>query len=193
MAGLMLCCADERFGSVTSEPLYVIATLCDPRYRCRLFDAGKLQTVKSWLVEEARKAGDAMAATSSPPAKQPRLSTPNSRQTLVLGVLSGLLASSSCQTPSSIAETEVERYLAQDPVPTTTCPLDWWRENQSLFPLVAHVARRYLSAPPTSVASERLFSAAGLVYTDRRNRLAPKRADMLLFLKHNLPLINYKY
>jgi len=29
--------------------------------------------------------------------------------------------------------------------------------------------------------------------TDRRNRLAPKKADMLLFIKHNLALIDFKY
>ena len=53
--------------------------------------------------------------------------------------------------------------------------------------------KRYLSAPPTSVASERLFSLASRVFTDRRNRLAVKKADMLLFIKHNLPLISFKY
>jgi len=31
------------------------------------------------------------------------------------------------------------------------------------------------------------------VFTDRCNRLAPKKADVLLFIKHNLALINFKY
>jgi len=64
--------------------------------------------------------------------------------------------------------------------------LSWWRENAKLYPNVAMVARRFLSAPSTSVPSERLFSSADLVYTDRRNRLLPERAEMLLFVKHNL-------
>jgi len=50
-----------------------------------------------------------------------------------------------------------------------------------------------LSAPPTSVASERLFSSAAQIYTDRRLRLLPKRADMLLFVKHNLPIVKFNY
>jgi len=56
--------------------------------------------------------------------------------------------------------------------------------------VLAAEAKRYLSAPLTSVASERLFSSAAQVYTDTRSRLLPKRADMHLFVKHNLPLID---
>jgi len=61
------------------------------------------------------------------------------------------------------------------------------------IPTSRAVAKCYLCAPPTSVASERLFSSASRVFTDRRNRLAPKKADILLFIKHNLALINFKY
>ena len=42
---------------------------------------------------------------------------------------------------------------------------------------IAGVARRYLGAPCTSVESERLFSSAGHVFTDQRNRLAAERAS----------------
>jgi len=31
------------------------------------------------------------------------------------------------------------------------------------------------------------------VFTDQRNRLAAERAEMLLFIKHNLAAINYNY
>ena len=59
-------------------------------------------------------------------------------------------------------------------------------DNARLYPQVAGVARRFLSAPATSVPSEGLFSASGLVDTDRRNRLLPERVDMLLFIRHNI-------
>ena len=58
---------------------------------------------------------------------------------------------------------------------------------------IAGVARRYLGAPCTSVESERLFSSAGHVFTDQRNRLAVERAEMIIFVKHNLPAINFDY
>ena len=41
---------------------------------------------------------------------------------------------------------------------------------------------RYLSAPPTSSASERLFSAADDIYSNQRMQLASERAEMLLFI-----------
>jgi len=42
-------------------------------------------------------------------------------------------------------------------------------------------ARKFLSAPPTSVASEQLFSAAGQIYSDRRNSLLGENAEKLSF------------
>jgi len=41
-------------------------------------------------------------------------------------------------------------------------------------------------APPSPVYSERLFSEAGNLYEQKRNRLLPKAGEKLLFLHHNL-------
>lgn len=86
----------------------------------------------------------------------------------------------------------IAAYLDLPPIPRTLCPRRWWREKESRFPALAGAARRYLGAPCTSVANMRLYSSAGHVFTDKRNRLAAERA-MIVFLKHNLPPINYDY
>lgn len=48
---------------------------------------------------------------------------------------------------------------------------------------VFDIAMEYVFASATCVASERLFSIAGLVATQRSSRLAPNRLSMLTYLR----------
>ena len=64
--------------------------------------------------------------------------------------------------------------------------LNWWNLNKTKYPHLASFARKYLAAPSSSVYSERLFSEAGNLYEQKRNRLLPKTGEKLLFLHHNL-------
>ena len=60
---------------------------------------------------------------------------------------------------------EVERYLAEPLFDFKLGnPFKWWTLNLKSYPLLSTLARKYLSAPPTSVASERVFSGAGIIY-----------------------------
>ena len=77
-------------------------------------------------------------------------------------------------------------YLAEDSISLSEDPLAWWRENESKHPEMAKIARFFLGIPATSVSSERAFSTAGLITTEKRNRLKPKTVRMLHFLCKNL-------
>ena len=57
----------------------------------------------------------------------------------------------------------------------------------------AKLAEYYLTPPPSSVDVERLFSTAGDIITNERNRLLPENAAKVLFLRENLPRVNYDY
>ena len=46
---------------------------------------------------------------------------------------------------------------------------------------------RYPSAPCSSVDSERLFSSVSHIVDETRNRITAEHAEMLLFIKKNLP------
>ena len=54
------------------------------------------------------------------------------------------------------------------------------------FPDVAEVARKYISVPATSTASERQFSASGRLVSKLRSRLDTDRVDSLIFLYENM-------
>ena len=51
----------------------------------------------------------------------------------------------------------------------------------------------YMTPPPTSVDVERLFSIAGAILNQKRNRVIPENAEKLLFVRENLPRVNFEY
>ena len=82
-------------------------------------------------------------------------------------------------------------YIDEPRIPRSTDIFQFWAASQ--FPLVEVAAKKYLSAPPTSVASEQLFSSAGQLYSDRRSNLKGENAEKLLFLAYNIRLFNFDY
>lgn len=84
------------------------------------------------------------------------------------------------------AAQEYEDFLREDPETHTTEPLHWWKKNDSRFPIVAKLARKYLAIPATSVPSERVFSPAGNIVNAKRSCLSSENVNMLVFLSKNL-------
>jgi len=71
-------------------------------------------------------------------------------------------------------------------------PYTWWAANKDQFPVsLSKLASKYLSAPASSIYSERLFSEVGNVYEENRSKLLPENGEKLIFLHHNLPLLNF--
>jgi hypothetical protein len=77
----------------------------------------------------------------------------------------------------------------QDNQQKFSCPLTWWKLNQSKYKMLSEVALRVLCIPATSAPSERVFSVAGLTIAKDRSRLAPQTANELIFLHDALPAI----
>ena len=63
-------------------------------------------------------------------------------------------------------------------------PLDCRRINAVEFPLLAALARRLLAIPASQAQSERVFSSAGQIVTQTRNRLSLENAELLVALKN---------
>jgi hypothetical protein len=89
---------------------------------------------------------------------------------------------SSYRTTQTDSFVEVSRYFEERNINRKDNPLQWWKENGMRFPKLQVLARKYLAIPGSSVASERFFSKAGELVSEKRNRIKPKNIDMMLFL-----------
>ena len=136
--------------------------------------------------ESVAAASSSSASGSEPPQKVPRSS--------LAAMYAELLAEGPEHEPATAdpASSQINLYLSENVLDVETekqTPLEFWKKNEGRFPALAQAARSYLCAPPTSVDSERLFSVAGLIIDEKRNRLTAKNAEMLIFAKTNLPLL----
>ena len=82
------------------------------------------------------------------------------------------------------AEVITEMYLKEPVVSRSehVHPLEYWQSKKAVWPCLAHLACKYLCIPPSSAASERLFSSASDVISAERNRILLEKAEMLLFI-----------
>ncbi|EFN71507.1 Zinc finger BED domain-containing protein 1, partial [Camponotus floridanus] len=77
---------------------------------------------------------------------------------------------------------ELEQYLQLERIPRKDDIFMYWKSVETTFPSLSKLALRHLSVIGTSVPCERLFSKAGLIKRDNRNRLTSRHLNMLVFL-----------
>lgn len=86
---------------------------------------------------------------------------------------------------------ELESYLNYTPNENdldSVDPLEFYRVNKR-FPLLTKMASQLFCLPATSVPSECLFSKAGIIHTELRNRLSSEMLEYYCFLSKNLSLV----
>jgi len=91
-------------------------------------------------------------------------------------------ASQSLEQSEERIPTELNHYLNQHTIPLGDDILKYWDINGNMFPLLKKIVQPYLSVVATSVPSERLFSKAENIMTEKRNRLKGEKLQQLLFL-----------
>ena len=181
----MLESLNRRFSDVEDNETLQVATMLDPCFKDKFFTSSALRDEAKLLlidlVDEKfppQNASDG-SSDSEPLEKRAR--------TEVMKCFDEILEEAGSLSQAVTATTVVEQYLAE---PTlhyhTGNACTWWAENKLRFPVLSELAMQYLSPPPISVPSERLFSSAGDIYDEKRNRLDPERAETLLFIKNNL-------
>jgi len=84
---------------------------------------------------------------------------------------------------------EVSMYLKQPVIERASDPLQYWKDNKSLLPLLSTVARDLLAIQATSCSSERVNSVGGQIITDNRHNLSRTNAETLIWARHNREFI----
>ncbi|XP_075165097.1 E3 SUMO-protein ligase ZBED1-like [Haematobia irritans] len=79
----------------------------------------------------------------------------------------------------------IRQYFENENTPTKSDPLEYWKHTTNEMAMLQTCAVKYLCIPATSTESERMFSKAGSIISERRTNLKSKNADMLLFLNKN--------
>lgn len=188
-----------RFSDICTNKMYLIATMLDPRFKGAFFGCEVIVQNATLMLEEAmQEVNDESEKKPEIPATKGDTSFSKEVHNSFWECFSEIAKNpvttkSNCGANQSKNSEELTKYLSLPLIRRTDDPLKWWKENQFTRPTLSTLAKVYLSAPASSIDSERLFSEAGNVYEPKRNRLLPENAERLIFLHHNLPLLNYNY
>lgn len=195
----------RRFSYTRSSASFLAATLLDPRFKDTYFNVQEAAAAKNVVLDFLRSIQESamnnMTATIGnvePGLESMETSGSDAQEEADLWAAHDKQPSQNVDSQLSQTdalppyEQQLVNFLKEPRLPRMTTDIyAYWHCSQ--YPLLEAAARKYLSAPPTSVASEQLFSAAGQLYADRRSNLLGENAEKLLFLNYNIRLFGYNY
>ena len=81
------------------------------------------------------------------------------------------------------ARDKYEEYLR---IPAQPCDklLEWWKAHSGQFPVLSQMALDLLSVPLMSAECERVFSAAKILISDKRNRMKNDIIEVCTLLRY---------
>ena len=174
--------------------LLEVSSFIDPRFKEKYIQIEDFETVKEVVCDDGAEIY-ASTSTSSHVTHVPQSSSiadgPPAKKTCTLGSLfksndSDFTDSPTAISPEQKVKFEVSMYLKEPRLDAEEDPLKWWKGHEEIYPILSKVAKKYLSVPATSTASERLFSKSGKIVTPTRASLKPEKVEMLVFLAKNV-------
>lgn len=175
---VLLAAMQKRFGNAELNSKIAISTILDPRFKNIHFKnptgcAKAIAKLKKLCVEEGSSESEEEALEKTDPEPFDFWKT---HKELVYG------KRRKKKHEDSGDSSEVTLYLANPLSHLKTNPLEDWEDMKAVFPGLYKQARQYLLNMATSVPCERLFSKAGGIMTQDRNRLSGKYLNKLTFL-----------
>ena len=193
---------EARFDHYESDDKYTLSTLLDPRFKGLMFrKKDTLREVKERLIHLLEtELQDVLDSDQNMNLDASMNMEEETRGHTLAATMAKIRAKSINQqenSPLMEATQFVEQYINSKVVETEEEVLEFWKSKassiQAIDKMAAKLAEFYLTPPATSVDVERLFSTAGDIRTQERNRLLPENAGKILFLKENLPRVDFVY
>ncbi|KAK0425442.1 hypothetical protein QR680_009204 [Steinernema hermaphroditum] len=186
---------ETRVAGIESDANFVVATLLDARFKRDFIEAEKKDEAAACLMDAAFEVLNDANARIKTSTKPPVAETDdNSSQMSFFEKYRSVQISEDPISSPPLDDKlrlrlEVDKYLGESAQPLAD-PIQYWANTvyAEQFPTLSQMANKYLSAPATSVESERLFSTASLALTNLRRSMSPENLQKLLFLKFNVPL-----
>jgi zinc finger BED domain-containing protein 4 len=195
----------KRFEKVIKDKNFLIATFLDPRFELLFFKPENKETVKKIILNilsSFNNLNSNIEESTNNTSTVETLNAAENKESLWDFYKEITSKSIPTEAPGSLNYTvlddyhnfnrvlvvEFEKYCNMKCISIDDDPLGWWKINFESLPLIGNklLIQKYLSAPASSVYSERSFSEAGLVYEAKINRLQPQIAEQLLFVHHNI-------
>lgn len=174
-----------RFGDIERNKQIAICTLLDPRFKQHTFeDQTAMRWAKESIFEKMKMAcstdhqSEATAGPSTEPVPPPSVSSCSLWRRFDKKVTS----SHTPKTAEDRCKEELDLYLSETVIARTECPMRWWKERKSLYPVLSKIFLQNCNVVVTSVPSERVFSDAGYTISERRTRLTTSKVEKLMFL-----------
>ena len=173
---------------------------CYQRYKDNFYlDASTSGTVKEQVFELlSERLNGAKPVTRSGSASSTTSANESSEAMGLEAMMKSIISKKKPKVKKTCSQDQAICQMIEDYAnkPVVNNCFDYWREMakgdrmQSEF---ARLARRFLTPPATTVDVERLFSTAGSILTDKRNRLKGDNLEKLLFCRETLAKLDFKY
>ena len=164
---------------VTAEVL--IPSILDPRFKSLDFVSPEQKIKTEQHLQQLFKQEQQKRASDIPNTSETPDVSNNSRSRKRKTLMERLAKDSVAAAPDN----EVSEYLQMHEIPIKSDTLIWRNEKKDKFPILSNLAQKYLAVSATSTASERLFSDAGNLLTNKRTCMKPKLFKKIMFLKRN--------
>lgn len=165
-----------------------MATLLDPRFKTIVFiNSARVITTLKGLVAEVTNGANLNAesetqATAAPVHETQAKAGSQSIWNVFEEIQAQHTQSYTDVSSSPTVDSEIKLYLEQKFIGRDENPLKWWEGHKNIFSLLYPLARKYLCIMATSVPSERLFSVASDIMSEKRNRLSQENLRVLFFI-----------